>query len=207
MEANVAKHDASSSEAKEPPISDPDPMPEPNPNPNKIPLRSPEANEQDLKHQSGGNESSSSADKNSCPSTSIKDRAKSHLQNSRAAEAVYGSPLDWPELQTIWQAFESTWGTRDRPMQTNDPRVRVVLERFSSGRTPEELSCAIRASKRYAPVAQNPCYQRIKTILKDDEQVDNLLRLESAPTSSRGRVPLKQQGGWKAPETERVACE
>jgi len=134
--------------------------------------------------------------------TALGERATTHLRNSQAAQARYGSPLEWPELQTIWRIFESTWGNADRPRQTNDPRVKVVLERFSAGWTVDELTQAIRASKRYAPVADNPSFRRIKTILKDDEQVDNLLRLAGSPDARKTR--LAQHGGWKAPKTERI---
>jgi hypothetical protein len=207
MEPNRAKQDASPGEAIKIPILDPDPIPDPNHNPDMIPVPDRQANEQKWKQESGSNfDASFGADskRRSDQSTPIGDRAKSHLRNSRAAEAISGSPLDWPELQTIWRAFESTWGKPDRPREAKDPRVQVVLERFASGRTPDELVRAIRASKQYAPVVENPSYRRIKTILKDEEQVDNLLRLADAPPSRNGRLAQKQQGGWTAPMTERL---
>jgi hypothetical protein len=207
LEANGTKQNASSAEAIEIPILDPDSIPEPNPHTDIVPLLSPEANEQKPKQTSHSNPdapSSAETRQSTRQSTPIGDRAKSYLRSSRAAEAAYGSPLDWPELQAVWRTFETTWGKADRPRDVNDPRVRVVLERLASGRTLDELSRAIRASKRYAPVAENPSYQRIKTILKDDEQIDNLLRLPDAAATRPGRVPLKQQGGWTAPMTERL---
>jgi hypothetical protein len=132
------------------------------------------------------------------------DRATLFLRNSSAAEVQWGSPLEWPEVQSVWREFESTWGKADRPRESRDPRVKVVLERYASGRTPEELFRAIRASRLYAPVSERPAFQRIKTILKDDEQVDNLLRLASAPTQGNGHGRRKQRGGWTAPQTERA---
>jgi hypothetical protein len=208
-QANFGKQVAAPGEAKGPPILGPDPIPEPEPNPDVDPLTSPEAKKQEPKQAAQSNPDSlpmAETTQRKWQAAPLGDRANSYLRNSRAAQATYGSPLDWPELQTVWQVFEVTWGKPDRPRDVNDPRVRVVLERFASGRTPEELSRAIRASKRYAPVAADPSFQRIKTILKDDEQVDNLLRLAEAPGQPNTRVRPKQRGGWTAPETERTSC-
>ena len=208
-EANGPKQSASHGDARALSSEVPNPIPDPYPL-NKSLLLSSEANEQESKQDVRSKlapPANTTGLRVSDEGATLCERAKSYLRNSRIAEEAYGSPLEWPELQAIWRGFESVWGKADRPRETTDPRVKVVLERFASGRTPDELLLAISASKRYAPVADNPSYQRIKTLLKDEEQVDNLLRLAKAPPLRNGRVPLKQYGGWSAPTTERLEHE
>ena len=203
-EANPQSNGASSAQPIEAnPRSDSDPEPDPD----RISPKPPEANgSKPAGETDDGSFAQLDADRHiaNCATVPLGERAKQFLRSSGATMARYGSPLEWPEVQAVWRAFESTWRKADRPREFDDPRVKVVLERYAAGRTPEELSCAIRASKLYPPVADNPAYRRIKTILKDDEQVDNLLRLAEAPNTGNGHARPRQRGGWKAPETERT---
>ncbi len=136
------------------------------------------------------------------PPPPIRERAQAFLRDPTKATMNWGSPEKWPEVEALCVAFAETWGRQDRPRSGGDPRVRVILQRYAAGRSQEELTRAVRASKRYGPIADKPEYQRLKTILRDDEQVDNLLRLESAPRRTKGPQRAKQRGGWAPPRLE-----
>ncbi len=132
----------------------------------------------------------------------ISHRAQLFLKDPMAAERKWGGPWHWPECQALWAMFRAVWGRRDEPRSSNDPRMTAVMTRYAEGRTQDELVRAIRASKHYPIVADRPEFQRIKTLLKDDEQVDNLLSLEKARLPKAAKNGSKQMGGWQLPAVE-----
>lgn len=175
---------------REDPIRDPDPKSNP-----EDPPKAPVAN--------SGKPLAGGAGKRSGSPPPIRERAQSFLRDRMKTELDWGPAVQWGELEALWQAFQETWQREDRPRHGGDPRVKTILTLYANGRSQEELVRAVRASKRYAPVADNPQYQRLKTILRDDEQVDNLLRLEGAPQrSGKGPQRAKQRGGWEPPRLE-----
>lgn len=172
---------------------------DPKSNPERTPPKPPEA-----KHQA--NASSKPEAKVDCDVSielpPIAERAVRFQRDRLSAEAQWGPVQQWPEMIALWSAFETAWGRKDEPRHGNDPRVRCVIQLYASGRSEAELVKAIGASKRYGPVAKNVEFQRLKTILKDEEQVDNLLRLHDSPQRLNGDSRPKQRGGWSVPATE-----
>lgn len=116
----------------------------------------------------------------------LQSRAKRALRDPMGC--TFDPPQDWLETRSVFECFQRVWGARPIEVRggLNDPRLRVVLDRFAEGEPVERLQCAIKGSKRSEVIDGKREFQTLQTILRDAGQVEKFAGLlDDTPSGPR----------------------
>ncbi len=129
-------------------------------------------------------------------------RAQTWVRDPFRASVAYPNPESWTEMLELRDLVATTFGIDpDTLKNSNDSRVKVVLERWAEGIDQARMRQAIRGSKRDDLVAGKPQLQSLQTIFKDGNAVDKYCRLAkgttSAPVDKSNRVKITPEAAEK----------
>lgn len=104
-------------------------------------------------------------------------RAQFWLSNPALASLEHPNPEKWPETGALVAKLKAVFGgTEQTPRYSGDPRMQVLLARWSEGREQADLLGAIEGAGLNEHIRSKPDLQTLQTILKDSAAVDKYLR-------------------------------
>lgn len=110
----------------------------------------------------------------------LRARAELWLNDPNRAALEHPNPESWPESREIVSVLTQVFGGPEQSIRSAaDPRMRVVLSRWSEGYTTDQLADAIRGAGLDDQIRAKPQLQTLTTILRDSGQVDRYARLLS----------------------------
>ncbi len=114
--------------------------------------------------------------------SSLQERAVLWLTDKQVASLSAPNPESWAETQEAVAVLAVTFGHTgpQSPRHQADPRMLVLLARWSEGYTITQVALAIQGAALDEHIAKNPQFQTLTTILRDAAQVDKFIALWEA---------------------------
>lgn len=108
-------------------------------------------------------------------------RAKRWLKDPARASLADPAPWAWRETIEVVAYFDQVFpGTPTVIQRWGDPRLEVVMHWFAEGKTPADLRVVIDGVRLDDHYANNPQFQTLTLILRDESQIDRFTRLAKA---------------------------
>jgi hypothetical protein len=125
----------------------------------------------------------------------LQEQASLWVRHPSEATNVYPQPHLWPEVVGRFEKLCKIFGHKfvEQPRHAGVPSVQALLGRYSEGFTPEQLDEAILGASLTDHYQQNPQYQGLQVILKDQDRVQGFIRTAQAG-GPRGKAPQPNHG-------------
>jgi hypothetical protein len=114
----------------------------------------------------------------------VQAKASAYVRDPNRTALEHGPVEKWPEVVAAAEVFEAEW-PGSGSLRSRDSRALVIVERYAQGFTLDDLRDAAEGAKRDPHIASNPTFQTIKTVWRDEGQIDRFRKLLTSPGVSK----------------------